>query len=298
MKNLVTSCLLCGGVKLVRTPYPKKGSEKADITFENVAVCQDCGFGRAEPVLSQKQLDEFYEKGLYWEKPVHLPTLLAHQKVQAQYRVKKCINFLRSKTGVSVLDIGAGQGHILEWLAHYFGFDKLKYDFIEPDPTLSKKIVDSGLVKNVNKISVMALRPNQYDVIFLNHVIEHVEDPIEFLSLILKSLKHDGVCYIETPCRDDLLKEDVFPHTLFFTPESYKKLAEKLSVKISDVRTFGSKISICPTEQRKFINKVIFRLFHISANKNIWPLISRLDSLIFQYAKPADGIWVSAFFRK
>ena len=49
----------------------------------------------------------------------------------------------------------------------------------------------------------------------MNHVLEHVAEPIECLRNVTNLLSDEGRLYIEVPYADHRFKDDVFPHTWF-----------------------------------------------------------------------------------
>ena len=55
-----------------------------------------------------------------------------------------------------------------------------------------------------DKLEDTNLSENYFDVIFMFHVIEHVLDPSEFISMLYKYLKPGGILVMETPTYDTL----------------------------------------------------------------------------------------------
>tara|TARA_B100001057_G_C22734377_1_gene905175 strand:- start:113 stop:958 length:846 start_codon:yes stop_codon:yes gene_type:complete len=60
---------------------------------------------------------------------------------------------------------------------------------------------------------------NKFDFIFLNDVYEHVEDPIELISLLEKKLEDNGKIFIDTP-----RQFWIYPLFKFFNSNLYKKI--------------------------------------------------------------------------
>ncbi len=97
-----------------------------------------------------------------------------------------------------ILDIGAGYGHILHALGEQFpGSTRQAIEYSEPCVQHLKAIgvvVDSSPVE-----TVLPQQRNQFDLIVLSHVLEHLLDPEEVLRLIHDSLAPGGILYIEVP---------------------------------------------------------------------------------------------------
>ena len=71
---------------------------------------------------------------------------------------------------------------------------------------------------------------NFFDVIILNHVIEHIENGTEILEVITKKIKNNGHIYIETPSIKSLSLPSQ-PGTLnFCDDETHKKIYDIIDV--------------------------------------------------------------------
>lgn len=101
----------------------------------------------------------------------------------------------KPKLGQKLLDVGCGNGAFLS-LAKQAGWEVVGIDADHVAVDVCRK---SDL--NVYHGSVDALTnfSEYFDAITLSHVIEHVHDPVSFLSSIYKLLKPGGYLYIDTP---------------------------------------------------------------------------------------------------
>lgn len=88
----------------------------------------------------------------------------------------------------SLIEVGCGKGHFLEHL------QDLGFDVVGIDPTYDGE--NAAVIKKYfsPEIGISA------DGIILRHVLEHVKDPVEFLSIIRDSNGGSGKIYIEVPC--------------------------------------------------------------------------------------------------
>lgn len=96
-----------------------------------------------------------------------------------------------------ILDYGCGSGLFLRSLAER-GYTRLSaYDF---DPEAVANLPDVRIFDDPINIE-----SEIFDVITLNHVIEHLEDPASTVSQLLSTLSADGFLYIRTPNTASLL---------------------------------------------------------------------------------------------
>lgn len=286
-------CEVCGHIGSEMTSYPT-GQNGISLQFKNIINCLHCGYGRAFPFVEQERLDQFYESGEYWHDAGEGLALMAHSKNQDRVRVLGLKNYLPNKKNLSVLEIGAGKGYSPYWLKRIFKERVISYSFIEHDQNCSNEIILQNQDLHARKIGLQDLGTEQFDLIICNHVLEHLDNPVTFLKVVKSSLAIGGVCYIETPHRDDKFKKDVFPHTLFFTPQTFEKLGEKISVQTKEIITFGNPQSV---SSASFFMKVKRKCYHLAIKLNIKKLQPIFDSLIFEYKKTRnDGMWLKWLF--
>ena len=99
------------------------------------------------------------------------------------------------KQGGRLLDVGCGDGSFLD-LARTCGWDVCGLD---PDPEAVANATKRNLTVLEGDIEYFSDHTEQFDVITLNHVIEHVHDPIKVLKICFALLKPGGQIWLETP---------------------------------------------------------------------------------------------------
>lgn len=95
----------------------------------------------------------------------------------------------------SLLDVGCGHGSFLG-LARSCGWDVVGLD---PDPEAAANAAKQGLTVHVGGIEYFDGMNELFDVITLNHVIEHVYEPVKVLKACYTLLKPGGQLWLETP---------------------------------------------------------------------------------------------------
>ena len=147
-----------------------------------------------------------------------------------------------SKPG-SLLDVGCGNGDFLfqmknrHWEVTGVDSDPGAVQFARQQYGLN---VLQGNVMNVH------LPSDSFDAITMNHVIEHVADPIDVLNECKRLLKDDGIILIATPNSKSLGSKifestwvhwDPPRHLFVFSAETLSICAERSGLRILDVRT-------------------------------------------------------------
>ena len=137
-------------------------------------------------------------------------------------------------TEKKVLDIGAGTGDFLSTCKK----DGWNTFGVEPNKE-ARAISKNKNVKTFNDISLV--KENNFDVITLWHVLEHVENLLEYIEVLKNKLKPNGTLIIAVPNYKSFdakhYKEfwaafDVPRHLWHFSQNSIKKLFSRVSMKV------------------------------------------------------------------
>lgn len=107
--------------------------------------------------------------------------------------------------GCKLLDVGCGDGAFLR-LARTCGWDATGLD---PDPVAAANAAKQGIKVYEGGIEYFEGKRDLFDVITLNHVIEHVHEPTKVLKTCHDLLKPGGLLWLETP------NIDAFGHARF-----------------------------------------------------------------------------------
>ncbi len=144
--------------------------------------------------------------------------------------LRKIYNLYKDKK-FSILDIGCGN-HSASVTKKYFpeceyyGLDKETYNNSEYDFKLMNKFYRLDLEND----SLVAIPDNFFDVVIMNHVIEHIVNGIEVVESLSKKIKKGGRIYIETPSVKSLSLPSQ-PGTLNFCDDkTHKKIYNLIDV--------------------------------------------------------------------
>jgi SAM-dependent methyltransferase len=98
----------------------------------------------------------------------------------------------------SVIEVGCGKGYFLEYLQargyQILGFDKT---YEGTNPSVSKSFFDHDSGVSANGL-------------LLRHVLEHIQDPVAFITSLKEVNKGKGLIYIEVPCFEWVMKNRTF----------------------------------------------------------------------------------------
>jgi len=158
-----------------------------------IATCEACGSGQTMPRPDLAELEAFYAKDYQYD--AHL--LIENEK---RWRARRILDAASDNIrGKHVLDIGCMYGYLLEEARRQ---EAASVTGVELSAGPAKAANANGLDVYCGTIEAFREEPNQrksFDLIFAQHVLEHVSDPSSFLQTIRGLLSKDGVLCICVP---------------------------------------------------------------------------------------------------
>ena len=115
------------------------------------------------------------------------------------FRIVQIQKYLPKKDP-AILDVGAGSHSATitkQWLpdCHYTGIDIANYQNDEAD----YKAMNEFFEMDLTKLEFDRIPENNYDVIVMSHVIEHLHNGDQVIAGLISKLKRGGIIYIEFP---------------------------------------------------------------------------------------------------
>lgn len=239
--NNSLKCPLCGNAD---HQFVRKYRARTSL-FENKRLlkCPACDFFYVDPMLDDQTLDEYnasyylnaHGRNEYDDKQVCLFKGIAKARWA---HIRKYLD----QVGVelkSVLEIGPGFGYLADQILE----EKcnINYTVLETDLNRHQDLADKG-IRIFTAMEELSGDEDQYDLIIISHVLEHVNDPLNFLGQIIKKSRSAGVLFCEVPCMDFLFKPADEPHLLFFNKKSMGILMGQLDVEKVSLSYHGSPI--------------------------------------------------------
>jgi SAM-dependent methyltransferase len=210
------NCVLCQSSKFISI-YRQK-----DWT---VIKCGQCGLVRTErkikPQYEQYHRDEDYQKFESLFRNIFLKRF-------------NIVNKYFRKPGV-VLEIGTSTGTMLEI------FKNKGWDVWGIEPSRSGDVARRKGIRVIKSIFESAkLSSDYFDLVVINHTLEHLENPVLVLSKIKRVLKKGGLVLVDVPNFDSLKSQILgvnwpyllpLEHNYQFTRESLEKIFKKVGLK-------------------------------------------------------------------
>jgi len=112
-----------------------------------------------------------------------------------------------------LVEVGCGKGFFLEKLLQS-GFDITGFDetYEGSNPRIRKQYYGPGTI-------------DRAEGLVLRHVLEHIKDPFEFLTMLRDANDHSGRIYIEVPCFDWICKHKAW-FDVFYEHVNYFRLSD------------------------------------------------------------------------
>jgi 2-polyprenyl-3-methyl-5-hydroxy-6-metoxy-1,4-benzoquinol methylase len=198
--KLLTACPICKSEQI--GPYAMKYQK--GFPHNSRTICKSCGIVFANPVADEQELNAFYKN--YYDKG-NFGNLQYKQKTISQFEniqkatIQELLQLDRNVkyyTGEgNYLDVGFGLGFHL-YIAQKLGYqvygtelDKDCIDFVQPY-ILDAQLYDGDLLS-------AKYENNQFDIINICHVIEHLIDPNSYLLELNRIVKNEGLIIVSTP---------------------------------------------------------------------------------------------------
>lgn len=234
--------------------------EKEGILYLN---CLGCGLILRKTKIGKNEIENIYDDRKYFSG--YLDNYIEFIKI-----FNLMLNLIeRYKDPGKILDIGCGLGIFL-YLAKKRGW---KPSGIEISKFASNYAKNKLKLNVINSDNLNTFEDDFFDVIVVNHVLEHIENPLLILNQIKEKLNLNGILFIGVPNINGLyprLQKENWPslrpktHIYQFTPKTLKALLKKVNFKpiklITINRTFKYKFRFLNFLLNRGLNFIIEKL--------------------------------------
>ena len=162
-----------------------------------VVRCSGCGLIRTNPRPDAEWKERFYDpqyNGYLESQSRHFLYAPEPSRVRGYHRL---LAFLQPRTPprASLLDVGCAAGLFVREAVDR-GFDATGCDYSEAAIAYGKEHFGVKIIRSIAEL--IDAPDNQYDVVTILHVIEHLPDPLKVLRELRRVLKPGGLLLLET----------------------------------------------------------------------------------------------------
>jgi len=238
-------CTICGNERSV---FVREGPDlyrPKETKIFRLTQCLTCGHIMQNPPPTAEELNKAYaiEYAPYrpsWKEPGwHLWKVLRDLTTYRRIRRLK-----RYGKGHHLLEVGCGAGDFL-FAAHRAGWKVAAVEYSEPIVEMLRS--EASFDVRSGELSPGLWEPESFDAVVLWSVLEHVQNPMEFLAIASSYLKPGGTVFLQFPTVYGLELGKMFRqywaildlprHLNFFGRESLSKLCDQAGMNLTVFKT-------------------------------------------------------------
>ena len=315
MGNFV-SCICCGSEKH-RLLYRLRDISFGESGEWEFVSCQNCGHGYIAPLPSNEELRSFYEHLYTKEKKEEMLKMGKGSFDQKLQKQRAQMLFKHTRKPVSrILDVGCGMG---------FSLDKLKKQWpqaqaigLELSPVAAAEAAkNSGLDVRNASIWDVACERESVDIVTMNHVVEHLQDPKKELRRVHELLSDNGLLLIEIPHLTGWGRSwfghwwwgHLPPqHLHLFKPQGLVDLLKDLDFECLELRQHGYPLTFLLTlivfirgslgSYSRWKSNILMRAIGLILGTVLLPMVVVLDLVLTPLMNRTSGDIVTVVFRK
>ncbi len=225
----ITHCPLCNSIQFA-TFLVCKDHLLSNKEF-TITECENCYFRFTNPRPPDDQLQNFYKSQNY----------ISHSNIRKgftnrlyhlvrNYTIRKKFSIVKKyASSTTLLDIGCGTGELLS----YFKTKGWQAYGLEPDKNARDFAINNYNLNVIDFPELPQLQPSFFNVITMWHVLEHISNLNDFISMISNLLKENGTLIVAVPnsgswdashYKSFWAAYDVPRHLYHFTTETIIKL--------------------------------------------------------------------------
>jgi SAM-dependent methyltransferase len=240
----VDRCWLCGSGAI--RPLPQIPSGRS-VTTDGLLLdapwrkyqCTACDLVLSDPTAALQRAAFSYEQSYDF---YGRPEMRAFERARYQNYATWVTTFLERRRPQTVLEVGCGDGWVLELLrdAH----PSITLAGLEPSAAACRRGNAAGLDIQQGIVSDQLQSEKKYDFLYCVNVVEHVADPAAFVRGIRELLTESGAALIICPCGNVVDPELLFAdHIHSFTRDNLAALLEREGLPTSSWQPGANELS-------------------------------------------------------
>jgi SAM-dependent methyltransferase len=209
------ACPVCGSTERRRVEVANAYAHRLEYRS-----CAGCGLVRMDPRPTPAAIGKFYESS-YMGGERDIEASRNKQRDFAHFMLAVLAANARFDAIRSVLDFGCGYGETLRVLGRAIAnYGDVELYGIEPSADARRLAADVCRLVGHSHVDLED-SPQQYDLIVMSHVLEHMFDPVAVLKLVRSRLTSQGMLALEVPNYHCHPSTDLV-HNFLFTPVSLR----------------------------------------------------------------------------
>lgn len=253
------SCPVCNSDKTIHNKIYSSMLGLIGNSNQEVHICSNCDLKFLSPYFSDEELDDLYSKSYFHDVnhtdgSLGAPSSENYEETVFSRKEKflECIDKLIQfkPDAKNILDIGAATGFFLNLAKNE---KKLKIEGIETSSYACAEAKQKYGI-DINNCRIEDFQNTEkFDLIHMNHVFEHLDNPNKSISKIKNLISDTGLLYIEIPYQFNFFdvlkfritkkqkKYDIFSlhHPIFYTTKTFKSFISKNGFKILYLSNFN-----------------------------------------------------------
>lgn len=245
--ELVNTCNNCESKDFTNNTRYEKFLDLPEIY--GVVSCRNCQLSWMSPRPTASSFRELYRFDNYFsgENVSQSYSEISRSRLYMfERKIQKVIG--DKQAGLNVLDIGAATGEFLN-IAKRMGHEVYGVELSSDARSVAKKNYGIELVEGIDQLS----KNIKFDLIHLNHVLEHVPDPKSMLVNLSSMISNDGLILLEVPQQFDNDLDRVrrlfspsqrkrfnaysLHHTYFFDCNTLRLICEQAGLNVISLKT-------------------------------------------------------------
>jgi len=181
--------------------------QSKDDNWYSALKCRNCGlvYASPQPVLTHEAINEIYSSdyyaNYYGPKQDYQDRLMTDYYMKCYEKEYAVYNEYAEKKEIrTVFDVGCGDGKFLE----IFKKHGWQCTGLEPSTTSRAKAIEKGFTVIDVPFLEVSNDIGKFDMIFLDNVIEHINEPNPFIAKAYSLLNPGGIFVLKTPNSDSL----------------------------------------------------------------------------------------------
>jgi len=203
--------------------------------------CAQCGLVMTNPRPSETAMDDFYQ--FHYRKfyeSVEVPDQKYIRKIHKDIRAKYTVDFLEQtgtlKKTSRVLDFGCGEGCLLREISSRM--PDLEVEAVEPGENFrdfAREYAACAVYASLDHL--LESSSGKFDLITINHVLEHLMQPDTILSRLKQLLAEDGYIFIDVPAIEGYRSVESLHigHMFHFSENTLQLLATSLGYRVLSI---------------------------------------------------------------